>query len=166
MKSSKLIQRKRVTKKLVERLAKITNDLFKASVQEVWQYNGDDESLQTLIYDVRRLSYAIRSGIYPKDEDTTEFIKKKERVDDIYLSKIISLSTQELNDILFLHDHRKPVRAERTIEAINSELARRFIMDDTTQSDAINNGGEVYVKRQSRSHKNKASSKRNKTVKG
>lgn len=83
-----------------------------------------------------------------------DFSKMKEIVDEIYLAKIISLPTEDLEKILKFHELGSPKRAVRTIEAINSELARRFLIDDYEVAD-----GKI------KQHNKKARIKRNKTDK-
>ena len=145
------MQRKYVTKKLVARISNLTNGLFKQSLIEVMDCpNATDEQITDFMSVIRRVNWLNTFG----DEfghDLEETLKKKELIDELYLSKMMMLNTKDLNDILFLHEHSKPKRAQRTLEAIHSELARRSLLNDSSQSDAIYSNGDVDVKRKSKS---------------
>lgn len=157
--------RKNVTKKLVTRISTLTNSIFKQSIIEIMNTpDATDEQITDFMSTIRRISWASRD-IVEFGEEFEETLKKKELIDDLYLSKMMMLKTQDLNDILFLHEHAKPRRAMRTLEAIHSELARRALLNDSSQSDAIYSNGEVDVKRKSKSTSKTASKKRNKTLK-
>jgi hypothetical protein len=159
------MQRKYVTKKLVKRIGTLTNDLFKQSVIEVMDIKDvTDEQLQDFMSTIRRASY-MHIVMDASLEEVKDIMNKKEKIDEIYLNKMMTLSSADLSDILFLHEHAKPRRAERTLEAITSELARRSLLNDSSQSDAIYNNGDVDVKRKSNSARKKANSKRDKTNK-
>jgi hypothetical protein len=161
----KYMQRKYVTKKLVKRIGTLTNDLFKQSVIEVMDIKDvTDEQLQDFMSTIRRASY-MHIVMDASLEEVKDIMNKKEKIDEIYLNKMMTLSSADLSDILFLHEHAKPRRAERTLEAITSELARRSLLNDSSQSDAIYNNGDVDVKRKSNSARKKANSKRDKTNK-
>ena len=159
------MQRKYVTKKLVKRIGTLTNDLFKQSVIEVMDVKDvTEEELHDFMSTIRRASF--NYIVFDADpEEVKDIMDKKEKIDEIYLNKMITLPSAELNDILFLHGHAKPRRAERTLEAITSELARRSLLDDSSQSDAIYHNGDVDVKRKNNSASKKANSKRDKTNK-
>ena len=122
-----------------------------------------EEQLQDFMSKIRRMS--LNYVAWFEDEDIAEMIDKKEKIDELYLNKMIALPTKDLMDILFLHEHHKPRRAERTLEAITSELARRSLLDDSSQSDAIYPNGDVDVKRKSKLNSKKAISKKRKTSK-
>lgn len=62
--------------------------------------------------------------------DPNQVRELKSAIDDQYLENIKKLSTQELEDILWVHHNGKLRRAERTIETIVAEIARRELMDD------------------------------------
>ena len=159
------MQRKYVTKKLVKRVSTLTNDLFKQSVIEVMDVKDvTDEQRQDFMSTIRRTSF--NYVMFDADpEEVKDIMDKKEKIDEIYLNKIMTLSSTELSDILFLHEHAKPRRAERTLEVITSELARRSLLDDSSQSDTIHYNGDADVKRKSNSASKKVNSKRDKTNK-
>ena len=121
-------QKKRyLTKKLIERTQELTNKLYKDSLYDISgidsQKNEDVSSIIKRINE-HKLGFKI-------DRDDVKYVESlRVKVDDLYLQKMIALTTKELEDILFLHSRKSPRRAERTIDAINSELARRFIVDD------------------------------------
>jgi hypothetical protein len=123
-----------------------------------------DEQLQDFMSTIRRASY-MHIVMNASLEEVKDTMNKKEKIDEIYLNKMMALSSADLNDILFLHEHAKPRRAERTLEAITSELARRSLLDDSSQSDTIYHNGDADVKRKSNSASKKANSKRDKTNK-
>lgn len=159
------MQRKYVTNKLVKRINSLTSDIFKQSVIEIMNIkDATEEQLQDFMSKVRRagLIYASWSD---EDGDLVDVLDKKEKIDELYLNKMIALPSKDLADILFLHEHSKPRRAERTLEAITSELARRSLLDDSSQSDAIYNDGDMDVKRKSKTASKKTNSKKRKTNK-
>lgn len=61
-----------------------------------------------------------------------EFLELRTKTDDIYIEKLISLSTKQIEDILWVHEKRRIVRAPRTVEALLAELARRFLLQDNS----------------------------------
>ena len=159
------MQRKYVTKKLVKRISSLTNEVFKQSIVEVMDVkNATDEEIQDLMANVRRATFHSRVN-YEFEHEFEDILKKKEAIDELYLNKVIALPSETLIDILFLHEHHKPRRAERTLEAITSEIARRSLLDDSSQSDAIYSNGDVDVKRKSKATSKKANSKKRKTNK-
>jgi hypothetical protein len=159
------MQRKYVTKKLVGKMSLLTNRLFKESVIEIMNSpDATEEEITEFLGSIRRLS--TMRMLYPEmDEEFQETFKKKELIDELYLNKLIQLSTEDLNNILFLHEHQKPVRAQRTLEIINCELTRRCLLNDSSQSDAIYINGDVHVRQDSKTTSKKASSKKRKTNK-
>ena len=159
------MQRKYVTKKLVKRISSLTNEIFKQSIIEVMDVkDATDEEIQDLMANVRRATFHSRVS-YEVEHEFEEILKKKEAIDELYLTKIVALSTKDLVDVLYLHEHKKPERAPRTLEAITSEIARRSLLDDSSQSDAIYPNGDVDVKRKSKVTSKKANSKKRKTNK-
>lgn len=156
------MQRKYVTKKLVSRISQLTNGLFKQSIIEIMNVpEATDEQITDFMSTIRRIAWASRD-IAQFGEEFEETLKNKELIDELYLSKMMMLNTKDLNDILFLHEHSKPRRALRTLEAIHSELARRAIFNDSSQSDAIYKNGEVDVKRKGQPSGETASKKKHK----
>lgn len=61
----------------------------------------------------------------------TQFLELKQKTDNIYIEKLTSLSTKEIEDVLWVHEKRRIVRAPRTVEALLAELARRCLLQDT-----------------------------------
>lgn len=157
--------RKNITKKLVTHISTLTNGLFKQSVIEVMNCpHVTDEEVSDFMIKVRRAGWGYAMFEEPTEE-TKDTMEKKEKIDDLYLSKMMMLNTQDLSDILFLHEHSKPRRAQRTLEAIYSELTRRSIMNDSSQSDAIYLNGDVDVKRKGKLSGKTASTKKRKANK-
>lgn len=141
--------RKYVTKKLVKRLSETTNNLFKQSVLEgCGLKDATDEQIQDFIFKMRRYSFGYILVSKEDSQDIDAILKQKEDIDVIYLNKMIQLSSDDLQDILFLHKHEKPRRSERTIDMITSELARRSLLNDSSESDTIYHDGDVDVKRE------------------
>jgi hypothetical protein len=136
------------SKKMIDKTQKLFEDsiLECLKLPEFIELQGMNMSELTLSI---RYAYnkLYRPGFY-------DFSKMKEIVDEIYLAKIISLPTKDLEKILKFHELGSPKRAIRTIEAINSELARRFLIDDYEVAD-----GKI------KQHNKKARIKRNKTDK-
>lgn len=129
------MKRKYVTKNLVARISKLTNDTFKAAIMEVMICdNLSDEGLQGLAWDLRRITQQKAFGIQ-LDEADIVLSEQKEKIDQIYLRKIIELPTETLEDILFLHNKDKMKRANQTLEEIKSELTRRMLFNDTTKKE-------------------------------
>ena len=57
-----------------------------------------------------------------------------ELVDQEYLSNVIKLPTKILENILIAHDGGFFLRTTRTLEAIKDEIARRSLMNDTSET--------------------------------
>lgn len=159
------MKQRRCTDALVKRTNEVTSHIFKQSVIEVFNaFTYDETQLQDLIYSVRRASLGfVMYDMNPNE--IQDLMDKKEQIDTLYLNKMITLPTDKLADILFLHERQRPERAERTIEAITSELARRSILNDSSQSDAIYTNGDVDVDRKDKTASKKASGKKHKTIK-
>jgi hypothetical protein len=159
------MQRKYVTKKLVKKISTLTNDSFKQAITEVMEIKDPtDEQVADFMSAVRHASFSSVFSDFDSDE-LKDLLEKKEKVDELYLEKVIALPTQELNDILFLHKFSKPRRAERTLEAITSELARRALLNDSSQSDTNNTHGGAGVRSKSKSTSKTTNTKKSKTTK-
>jgi len=159
------MQRKYVTKKVLKRVSFLTTEIFKQSILEIMDIkDATEEQLQDFMSKVRRANLNVATWS-DEDGDIADIVVKKEKIDELYLNKMIALPTKDLMDILFLHEHSKPRRAERTLEAITSEIARRSLLDDSSQSDAIYTDGDVDVKRKGKATGKKANSKKRKTNK-
>lgn len=154
---------RRCTNRLIKRISDLTNKVFKQAVIEVMNAeNFEEQQLLELIQSIRKVSLLHAIGAL-SDEEAENINKSKHLIDSLYLDKLMTLSTKDLTDILFLHEHNRPSRAERTLEAITSELARRSILNDSSQSDAMYTNGDVNVKRKSKVAGTKTASKKRKT---
>lgn len=149
-----------------------TNALFESCVREVLGLmNETQEELDMAMDFIRQAQTMSRLGppaaaIY--DEAEVEEMKvAQEKVSTLYQERIKQLPTKQLNEILKAHDLEGGIRrAPQTIETILSELARRTILDDSDESDFINNDGDVdEPKSKSRINRSKAPRKRNRAVK-
>ena len=159
------MQRKYVTKKLIKRMSLLTNNLYKQSIIDIMGYgpNVTDEEVHMFMRDLRLTKYSINAGF--TDEQYTYYKSKLSDIDELYLDKMVQLSSDDLQDILFLHKHGKPLRAERTLDMIMSELARRALFGDSSQSDTIYKNGDVDVGQKSTDINKKTPNKRNKSNK-
>lgn len=156
---------RRCTTKLIQRISNLTNSVFKKAVIEIMDAEDMEElPLLELMNSLRKTDLFHALGAL-SDEEAKNLNEKKQLIDDLYLDKMMTLSTKDLTDILFLHEHNRPSRAERTLEAITSELTRRSILDDSSQSDAMYSNGDVDVKRKSKVARKKTASKKRKTNK-
>lgn len=154
--------RKYVTKALVKRIYELTNNIFKQSVIEVLDIKGiTNKQMVEFMLNVRRVSYSYVMNYSDEyQEEVKDLMEKKEKIDELYLNKMLMLSSKDLSDILFLHGFGKPKRAERTLEMIKSELMRRALFNDSSQSDTIYKHGNVGVKRKSKSLNKRVSNKK------
>lgn len=128
---------------LAAKIAKLTNHVYDQAVLQVKDWPQSKLHDNEFIDLVRSLRFADRYGIADA-ESFAELQKLKVEIDDLYLSKMLSLNTQHLNEILIVHDTGRIKRTSRTIEAITSELARRELLDDSSESESKNNYGDVY----------------------
>lgn len=133
---------KKFSKAMLERVSALTKLLFSDSVKEVMgiQDESNDDDLQ-MIMDMLRHAKDYE-GVY-SDEEIADMLKKKVQVDDLYLQKMLSLSTTQLEEIMVVHDNGNIKRMAKTVEAILSELASRTILNDTSESDTKYNNGDV-----------------------
>lgn len=128
---------KKYTKALHKRVAKSTNDIFNEAVCEITgiaMFNEEGKIAEEFKDIVITLRSANSHYFVIPNEETKHLSDLKVKIDETYLERIIKLPTKVLEEILFSHDQLKIRRAERTIEIITSELTRRMIMGDTSES--------------------------------
>lgn len=137
---------RKFSKAMYKRVATLTNKIFIDSVKEVFHLDDStsQHELNRTLYNIRYVTTSISMDIYPPEE-VNEILKAKERVDELYLNKMLSLSNLQLEEILVVHDKGEIKRMQKTIEAIISELTRRSVFSDTNESDNKYNNGEVYA---------------------
>lgn len=127
------MKKRYATKKLIEKTQKITNSLYESSIEELAEFTKPRE-----IGDIHQFASNLRNRRIWKtwnEEEDKQWEVLQERVDILYLEKMITLPSKTIEDILFLHERMKPRRAPRTVEALISELTRRSLLDDVSQSD-------------------------------
>ena len=152
---------------LKKRALAITNKLFEDCVREVMGLHTEDPDELRMTMDFVRTAKHAQNDLDYGYEEIQEMIRAATAVSDLYQEKIKALSTKDLYDILNSHERGGTKRAARTMDTILSELARRAIMDDSSESDLINNNGDVDgLTKQSKHCSKKASGTRNKANKG
>jgi hypothetical protein len=124
-------QRKYCGKKLVERVGKTTSKCYRdAFAHVVVGLNLPEEYYNEISWGLQLL----RSGqeLYAVDPILSEesLRKIKEAIDEEYLARLKSLSSKDIEDILWVHEKSKINRAPRTVEALKSELINREILGD------------------------------------
>lgn len=147
---------------LAKATLEITNTLYIESAAEVLSIKINDPDLLLKIQDIKYHAGSVElQSSHP--EQYAKMSKQVEDISSLYLEKMCKLPTKALSDILFLHEYKRPQRASRTLEMIISELTRRELMDDSSQSDTNHQNGELDVERESKASSKKTSSKRYKT---
>jgi hypothetical protein len=118
----------------VKKISNLTSNIYFWSLSEIMaqlQINSDFYS--DFEYRVR----VANSGSYPLDEKcnyTTETVlQARELTDDLYLNKLLELPSNIIEDILFVHNKGKLVRAQRTVNALIYELVRRSLLEDSSE---------------------------------
>ena len=116
-----------------KRIGKLTNKCFEEAVKEVTGLDDDTSSddVKTMIDFIR--STKLFGDLYD-EEELLNFAHTKENVDDLYLQKILRLTSRQLEDIITVHEADYITRMPKTIEAILSELTRRSILGDSSKS--------------------------------
>lgn len=160
---------KKCPKALKNRVARYTENIFNECLIEVYTINKDDkDDIDNVAFEFRILSseYA-KSGLFGSFELTKDFEEKREKVESLYQEKIRGLTTKQLNEIIKAHHLEDGIkRAQKTIETITSELARRAILDDSGESESIDDDGDVHEPtRQSPKRRKKANGSRRKATK-
>ena len=135
---------------LIKAMQALTTQAWETACQQhIPKNNPSREEIEEFTKDLRYLSLYVRGLSSPKEDHyIADMNKLKEKIEESYLDNLITLSTEDLSNILYLHEHGSPYRADRTIEAINSELARREIFNDSSQSDTIYKNAEQRSKTQ------------------
>lgn len=159
--------------RLKNKVLKITNDIYNQCVSEVFELSETSEAtidaikiLMDLATDYPWMYAASPLNTMKSPQEIKELAIKKELVSNLYQQKIMQLSDKDLNDIVRAHKKDLVKRADRTIENILSELARRALLGDTNESDLNDIHGEMdefAVK--TRTSSKKTSSKRRKALK-
>ena len=157
--------RKNVTKKLKAKVYEATNNAYHEAVSEIMNIDlKNTDEIKDAELNMR--SAHLRQAFGTIDnEELDSILKQKEEVDELYLKKILLLSSSMLEDILFLHRMNSIKRANKTVEYINSELVRRALLGDHSRSDEIDNNGDTRDRAANRTSSKKATTKKNKTVK-
>ena len=148
------MMRKNCGSKLVKRIGNITSDCYMQAV------NHTIEQLDLSMFDVGPLIALMRttSEVLPYYElpagvDVDLIIKAKNLTDGIYLDKLKELPTKTIEDILFVHERGRIKRAQRTIETLLQELARRTLLGDSSESDSkIGSKGVTNARQIGRAH--------------
>ena len=131
--------RKNCGKLLVKKNIALTKECFNAAVDEAiikYEVNDEVNTKEDLITDMRSnktmrtLRHSFGIDAHPKIDEIKEF------VDNLYLEKLCTLPTKDIEDIIWIHDNKRVIRAARTIETLTSELVRRALMGDSFQSES------------------------------
>lgn len=140
--SLKHTKRKYCGKLLVKKVANITNDCFEEAIREVYtetialMANDPANDLTYDSYEINDFKTDMRNYRYHfMNPDAQALIDAKNKVDELYLNKLLTLSTKVIEDVLWVHHNKKIVRAERTVETLTSELLRRELFNDTHETD-------------------------------
>jgi hypothetical protein len=146
--------RKNCGKLLIKKNSAITSKCFDIAVDEIivkWAIDEEKHSKKDLIIDMRMpaLLKGIRN-IFGEHDTHPEIYEIKEAVDSLYLEKLCTLLTKDIEDIIWIHECGKLKRASRTIETLTSELVRRAIMGDSSQSESKTNSKSTISKRKSK----------------
>lgn len=159
--------KKKCSAALKKRSVQITNQIFEQCVRDVLGMHK--ESIEDLESAIDLIRYATLRGFFGQidDEEVKEMAEAKAKVDDLYQEKIKQLSTKHLNDLLKSHELEGGIRRTgRTLETILSELARRSLLEDSSESDLNTNNGAVDgLKSKSNTGIKKAFKKRRKASK-
>jgi hypothetical protein len=154
-------QRKYCGKQLVKRTWAATTACFESSVDEVLEAFNVDFDLfprHTIIGDMR--SFKLKQ-LFGHEELHPQIEQIKEEVDRIYLEKLCMLPTKTIEDVIWADDQGKSRRTQRTINTLTSELVRRAIMGDSSQSESnIHDRGVSNVKPTKKSRKSTRRKKR------
>lgn len=164
--------KKKCAKALRTRAIGYTNVLFESCVREVLGLiNETQEELDMAMDFIRQAQTMAKLGplggsIYD-DSEVEEMRIAQEKVSTLYQERMKQLPTKALNEILKAHELEGGIRrAPQTIETILSELARRTILDDSNESEFIDNNGDVDgPKTKSKRNSSKTLNKRRKTSK-
>ena len=151
--------RKNCGKQLIKKSIAITSACFEAAVDKILA----DKNVDLTIHPKAEIvSYMRMPGIFRSMMDpyiiVPDIDKIKEEVDSLYLEKLCALPTKDIEDIIWIHLQKKLNRATRTIEALTSEIVRRALMNDSSQSESKLNGKKVNKKSLRRKHESKSNS--------
>lgn len=120
-----------------------TNKCHNDAIFELFKL-GPDPSLLELDYHQHRLARARSDFFYSawdSDEERDYYKKMLPIVSDLYQQKICSLPSDVIETIIHLNTIKVVNRMPKTIEALLSELARRELLQDSSESDPkITNG--------------------------
>lgn len=155
--------KRKSSKALLKRVSKVTNLIFQDTIREVLQLNNESEDeLYSAIDLIRHAKDYV--GFFPKEE-ISEMLRAKEQIDELYLKRLLGLTTRQLEEIMIAHNEGQIPRMAKTVEAIISELARRSFFGDATESDDRYNNGDVDGhKVKSTDNRKKLTAKRRKTI--
>lgn len=159
--------KKKCSAALKKRSGDITSKIFEQCVRDVLGMKNESiDDLRMAIDLVRSATLRSFFGAI-EDEEVKEMVEAKTKVDDLYQERIRELSTKDLNDLLKSHELEGGIkRTGRTLETILSELARRSLFDDSSESDLNTNNGVVdEPRKKSKTSSKKAIRKRSKASK-
>ena len=156
--------KKKCSKALKKRSADYTSKIFEDCVREVLGLTAESTEDVHIAMDFIRTANLRSFFDQAEDEEVKKMVEAKTQVDELYQKKISELSTKILNEILKAHELQDGLkRTGRTLDTILSELARREILGDTSESDFIINNGDVDgTRKKSKSSSKKATDKRSK----
>lgn len=120
--------------KLVARISKLTEKCYESALLEAAMAQGFSGSLSELQNHIRWMKVAdsatLKHTVLLEDYNITWNVIAaiSRNTDDIYLEKISSLTSKEIEDILWVHEKGRLVRAPRTVERLLAELAHRSLI--------------------------------------
>lgn len=127
------LRRKYCGPKLVNKIKELTSDCYNSAVQSVMT------ELVTARPDLSstiqvQIEFYIRHWsmyghlAYSDDIEGLSLREIKQKTDSKYLETLNLLSSKEIEDILWVHEKRRIIRAPRTVESLLAELARRAFL--------------------------------------
>lgn len=127
--------RKYCGKRLVQRIGSLTKSCYdKATLIVLDHLNIDPDLHKDVMWGIAALKYENVSRWYVEDLLKIGDLKKiKETIDSTYLEQLRALSTDDIEDIIFVHDKKKIIRANLTVEVLKSELISRAVLKDSSE---------------------------------
>lgn len=127
--------KKKFSKAMSQRVSELTNSIFTNAIKEICSPDEElsDDASESLAATLRAAKF-VNDAFYQIEKIRFQKIQ----VDELYLKKLLKLTTSQLNEIMICHENEAPIRMQRTIEAILTEISSREILDDSSESDFNN----------------------------
>ena len=120
--------------KLISKTLALTKKCYdEASVEVVEQFKVDNNNLsltEELLFALKAYQQKRVDSWWLETMMITEeqLHNLKLETDDKYLQKLRRLSSKQMEDILWVHEKGRVVRAQRTVEVLLAELAQRALL--------------------------------------